>query len=122
MHLAHEDADRHGDGYAARAVRHHRCGRRARGRCRRSGAACSSPRASPRSRSPSTTSSTSASLHAARQRVPHALAALLVGAVFLFLPAGSRARHDGVPWYDVLLYVLTFCLVVVALVSLCPAF
>ena len=38
----------------------------------------------------------------------YALGALLVGAVFLFVPAGARARHDGVPWYDVLLYLLTF--------------
>lgn len=32
------------------------------------------------------------------------LCALLVGPVFLFLPAGARARRDGVPWYDVALY------------------
>jgi len=40
------------------------------------------------------------------------LAALLVSAVFLFLPAGSRARTDGVPWYDAVLYFLSigvFC-------------
>jgi TRAP transporter 4TM/12TM fusion protein len=36
------------------------------------------------------------------------LCALLVGTIFLFLPAGAQARHDGVPWYDVLLYLLTF--------------
>lgn len=36
------------------------------------------------------------------------LCALLVGTIFLFLPASERARRDGVPWYDVLLYLLTF--------------
>jgi TRAP transporter 4TM/12TM fusion protein len=36
------------------------------------------------------------------------LCALLVGMVFLFLPAGARARRDGVPWYDVLLYLLSW--------------
>jgi TRAP transporter 4TM/12TM fusion protein len=35
------------------------------------------------------------------------LCALLVGTVFLFLPAGPRARQDAVPWYDALLYVLS---------------
>ena len=35
------------------------------------------------------------------------LAALLVGTVFLFIPAGPRARIDGVPWYDVMLYLLS---------------
>ncbi len=40
------------------------------------------------------------------------LGALLVGVVFLFLPAHPRARMDGVPWYDALFYRLTvgvFC-------------
>jgi TRAP transporter 4TM/12TM fusion protein len=40
------------------------------------------------------------------------LAALLVGTVFLFLPAGARARTDAVPWYDAVLYFLSvgvFC-------------
>ncbi len=40
------------------------------------------------------------------------LGALLVGTVFLFLPAHSGARMDAVPWYDALFYVLTvgvFC-------------
>jgi TRAP transporter 4TM/12TM fusion protein len=32
------------------------------------------------------------------------LCALLVSPVFLFLPASARARRDGVPWYDVALY------------------
>jgi len=36
------------------------------------------------------------------------LAALLVGSVFLLIPAGRRARHDGVPWYDVVLFALSF--------------
>ena len=35
------------------------------------------------------------------------LCALLVGSVFLFLPASERARRDGVPWYDALLYLLS---------------
>ncbi len=35
------------------------------------------------------------------------LCALLVGTVFLFLPAGSAARRDRVPWYDALLYLLS---------------
>ncbi len=35
------------------------------------------------------------------------LCALLAGCVFLLIPATKRARHDGVPWYDALLYVLT---------------
>ena len=34
----------------------------------------------------------------------YVLCALLVGPVFLFLPAGAKARQDAVPWYDVLLY------------------
>lgn len=37
----------------------------------------------------------------------YALSALLVGTVFLFLPAGARSRRAGVPWYDVLLYVMS---------------
>jgi len=37
----------------------------------------------------------------------YTLCALLVGLVFLFRPASARARHDGVPWYDVLLYLAT---------------
>ena len=36
------------------------------------------------------------------------LGALLVGSVFLLIPAGRRARRDGVPWYDVLLFALSF--------------
>jgi TRAP transporter 4TM/12TM fusion protein len=35
------------------------------------------------------------------------LCALLVGLVFLFLPATARARRDAVPWYDAALYVLS---------------
>jgi TRAP transporter 4TM/12TM fusion protein len=35
------------------------------------------------------------------------LCALLAGCVFLLIPATKRARRDGVPWYDALLYVLT---------------
>jgi TRAP transporter 4TM/12TM fusion protein len=35
------------------------------------------------------------------------LCALLVGTVFLFMPAGARARRDAVPWYDTLLYLLS---------------
>jgi len=35
------------------------------------------------------------------------LCALLAGCVFLLIPATKRARHDGVPWYDAVLYVLT---------------
>jgi TRAP transporter 4TM/12TM fusion protein len=34
----------------------------------------------------------------------YSLCALLVGTVFLFLPASPRARQDGVPWYDAVLY------------------
>lgn len=37
----------------------------------------------------------------------YVLSALLVGTVFLFLPAGARSRRDGVPWHDVLLYLLS---------------
>ncbi|WP_418315706.1 TRAP transporter permease [Piscinibacter sakaiensis] len=40
------------------------------------------------------------------------LAALLVGPVFLFLPAHSKASTDAVPWYDALCYLLSiavFC-------------
>jgi len=37
----------------------------------------------------------------------YALCALLVGLVFLFLPATARARRDAVPWYDAALYVLS---------------
>ena len=36
------------------------------------------------------------------------LCALLVGSVFLVLPAGRRARRDGVPWYDAALFALSF--------------
>jgi TRAP transporter 4TM/12TM fusion protein len=36
------------------------------------------------------------------------LGALLVGSVFLLIPAGRRARRDGVPWYDALLFALSF--------------
>jgi len=36
------------------------------------------------------------------------LCALLVGSVFLLVPAGKRARRDGVPWYDVALFALSF--------------
>lgn len=40
------------------------------------------------------------------------LCALLIGTVFLFLPASRAARQDAVPWYDALLYLLSlgvFC-------------
>ncbi|MBE0549450.1 MAG: TRAP transporter fused permease subunit [Rubrivivax sp.] len=37
------------------------------------------------------------------------LCALLIGTVFLFLPATARARRDAVPWYDALLYTLSLC-------------
>lgn len=37
----------------------------------------------------------------------YVLCALLVGTVFLFVPAGARARRNGVPWYDAMLYVLS---------------
>ena len=36
------------------------------------------------------------------------LCALLIGPVFLLLPATRRARRDGVPWYDAALFVLSF--------------
>jgi TRAP transporter 4TM/12TM fusion protein len=36
------------------------------------------------------------------------LCALLVGSVFLLVPAGRRARRDGVPWYDALLFATSF--------------
>ena len=36
------------------------------------------------------------------------LCALLVGSVFLLVPAGARARRDRVPWYDALLFLATF--------------
>jgi len=35
------------------------------------------------------------------------LCALLVGGVFLLVPAGKRARRDAVPWYDALLFLAT---------------
>jgi TRAP transporter 4TM/12TM fusion protein len=35
------------------------------------------------------------------------LCALLVGLVFLFLPATAAARRDAVPWYDAALYLLS---------------
>ena len=35
------------------------------------------------------------------------LCALLVGTVFLFVPAGASARQDAVPWYDAALYALS---------------
>jgi TRAP transporter 4TM/12TM fusion protein len=35
------------------------------------------------------------------------LCALLVGLVFLFLPATARARRDAVPWYDIALYAMS---------------
>jgi TRAP transporter 4TM/12TM fusion protein len=35
------------------------------------------------------------------------LCALLVGLVFLFLPATARASRESVPWYDALLYALS---------------
>ena len=35
------------------------------------------------------------------------LCALLAGSVFLLIPAGRRARQDGVPWYDAALYLIT---------------
>jgi len=37
------------------------------------------------------------------------LCALLVGLVFLFLPATARASRDVVPWYDAALYLLSVC-------------
>ncbi|MDP1648755.1 MAG: TRAP transporter fused permease subunit [Rubrivivax sp.] len=37
------------------------------------------------------------------------LCALLIGTVFLFLPATARARRDAVPWYDAVLYTLSLC-------------
>ena len=37
------------------------------------------------------------------------LGALLVGSVFLLIPAGRRARRAGVPWYDALLFAASFC-------------
>ncbi|HEU4644799.1 MAG TPA: TRAP transporter fused permease subunit, partial [Burkholderiales bacterium] len=36
------------------------------------------------------------------------LGALLVGGVFLLIPAGRRAPRDRVPWYDVLLFATSF--------------
>ncbi len=36
------------------------------------------------------------------------LCALLVGSVFLLIPAGKRARRDGVPWYDAALFLVSF--------------
>src|SRR5919106_491517 len=36
------------------------------------------------------------------------LGALLVGSVFLLIPAGRRARRAGVPWYDALLFAASF--------------
>jgi len=36
------------------------------------------------------------------------LCALLVGGVFLLVPATKGARRDGVPWYDALLFAATF--------------
>src|SRR3990172_3096986 len=36
------------------------------------------------------------------------LCALLVGGVFLLVRGGKGARRDGVPWYDVLLFLLSF--------------
>lgn len=36
------------------------------------------------------------------------LCALLVGSVFLLVPASARARRDRVPWYDVLLFLAAF--------------
>lgn len=36
------------------------------------------------------------------------LCALLVGGVFLLLPAARGARRDGVPWYDAALFLLAF--------------
>jgi TRAP transporter 4TM/12TM fusion protein len=36
------------------------------------------------------------------------LAALLVGGVFLLVPAGRGARRDRVPWYDALLFLAAF--------------
>ena len=35
------------------------------------------------------------------------LCALLVSIVFLFMPATANSRMDGVPWYDILLYLLS---------------
>lgn len=36
------------------------------------------------------------------------LCALLVGCVFLLVPGAPGARRDGVPWYDALLFLLSF--------------
>jgi TRAP transporter 4TM/12TM fusion protein len=36
------------------------------------------------------------------------LSALLVGGVFLLVPASAGARRDGVPWYDALLFLVSF--------------
>jgi TRAP transporter 4TM/12TM fusion protein len=36
------------------------------------------------------------------------LCALLVGCVFILLPAARRARRDGVPWYDAALFLASF--------------
>lgn len=35
------------------------------------------------------------------------LCALLAGCVFVLIPASKRARRDGVPWYDAVLFVVT---------------
>ncbi|MBE0615694.1 MAG: TRAP transporter fused permease subunit [Burkholderiales bacterium] len=35
------------------------------------------------------------------------LCALLAGSVFILIPASNSARKDGVPWYDVALYLVT---------------
>ncbi len=35
------------------------------------------------------------------------LCALLAGCVFILVPAGKRARRDGVPWYDATLFFVT---------------
>ncbi|MGB8436254.1 MAG: TRAP transporter fused permease subunit [Burkholderiales bacterium] len=37
------------------------------------------------------------------------LCATLSGCVFILIPASSRARRDGVPWYDALLFLTLFC-------------
>ena len=34
----------------------------------------------------------------------YVLCALLAGCVFILVPANKQAKHDGVPWYDALLF------------------
>jgi TRAP transporter 4TM/12TM fusion protein len=37
------------------------------------------------------------------------LCASLAGCVFILIPASQRARRDGVPWYDAMLFLASFC-------------